>query len=90
MSTIVPVSCASQKISRRARPEDLYPSDLLREGLAYARQFRRGTKVRHPQFGVGQIEEVTDMGQHTRAVVEFSGRGKKTLILQYARLEVVG
>jgi len=60
------------------------------EAQGLARQFRRGTKVRHPQFGVGQITEVTDMGQHTRAVVDFSGRGKKTLILQYARLEVVG
>jgi DNA helicase-2/ATP-dependent DNA helicase PcrA len=60
------------------------------ESNVLARQFRRGTKVRHPQFGFGQVMEVTDMGQHTRAVVDFSGRGRKTLILQYARLEVVG
>jgi DNA helicase-2/ATP-dependent DNA helicase PcrA len=46
--------------------------------------------VRHPTFGVGKIAELTDMGQHTRATVEFAAAGRKTLILQYARLEPVG
>ena len=55
-----------------------------------AGQFRRGQTVRHPQFGVGRIAEISDMGQHTRAVVEFQRAGRKTLILQYARLEAVG
>jgi DNA helicase-2/ATP-dependent DNA helicase PcrA len=58
------------------------------EGLAG--QFRQGQMVRHPTFGVGKIAELSDMGQHTRAVVEFAGAGRKTLILQYARLEPVG
>jgi DNA helicase II / ATP-dependent DNA helicase PcrA len=55
-----------------------------------AGQFRRGQTVRHPQFGVGKIAEISDVGQHTRAVVEFQRAGRKTLILQYARLEAVG
>ena len=55
-----------------------------------AGQFRRGQLVRHPTFGVGRIAEVSDMGQHTRAVIEFDSAGRKTLILQYARLEPVG
>ncbi len=55
-----------------------------------AGQFRRGQMVRHPTFGIGRIAEVSDMGQHTRAVVEFNSAGRKTLILQYARLEPVG
>jgi DNA helicase II / ATP-dependent DNA helicase PcrA len=58
------------------------------EGLAS--QFRRGQMVRHPTFGVGRIADVSDMGQHTRAVIEFRSAGRKTLILQYARLEPVG
>ena len=58
------------------------------EGLAG--QFRTGQMVRHPTFGVGRIAELSDMGQHTRAVVEFAGAGRKTLVLQYARLEAVG
>jgi DNA helicase-2/ATP-dependent DNA helicase PcrA len=55
-----------------------------------AGQFQRGQRVRHPTFGVGRIAEVSDMGQHTRAVVEFERAGRKTLILQYAKLEPVG
>ena len=55
-----------------------------------AAQFRKGQLVRHPTFGLGRIADVTDMGQHTRAVVEFNTAGRKTLILQYARLEPVG
>ena len=46
--------------------------------------------VRHPTFGLGRIADVTDMGQHTRAVIEFNQAGRKTLILQYARLEPAG
>jgi DNA helicase-2/ATP-dependent DNA helicase PcrA len=54
-----------------------------------AQQFRRGTVVRHPKFGVGKIEDVSGSGQHTRAIVDFSSNGRKTLILQFARLEIV-
>jgi hypothetical protein len=46
--------------------------------------------VRHPTFGIGRIADVSEAGQHTRAVVEFNTVGRKTLILQYARLEPVG
>jgi len=67
-----------------------YRERLSSESQRLLTQFRRGTTVKHPQFGLGKIEEVSDMGQHTRAVINFSSRGKKTLILQYARLEVVG
>ena len=53
-------------------------------------QFRRGQLVRHRQFGLGRIAEVTDMGQHTLAIVEFNTAGRKTLILQYANLKPPG
>jgi DNA helicase-2/ATP-dependent DNA helicase PcrA len=53
-------------------------------------EFRRGQLVRHPTFGIGRIAEISDMGQQTRAVIEFNQVGRKTLILQYARLEPVG
>jgi DNA helicase-2/ATP-dependent DNA helicase PcrA len=62
---------------------------FLDEADRLTQQFRRGTMVRHPQFGVGRIEDVSGSGQHTRAVVDFTSKGRKTLILQFARLEVV-
>src|SRR5262249_41755218 len=62
-----------------------YRERLSSESQRLMMQFRRGTMVKHPQFGLGRVEEVNDMGQHTRAVINFNSRGKKTLILQYAR-----
>ena len=48
-----------------------------------------GTCVRHPQFGVGRILSVSPAGDRSRARVEFADFGVKTLLLQYARLEIV-
>jgi DNA helicase-2/ATP-dependent DNA helicase PcrA len=53
-------------------------------------QFRRGQLVRHPTFGLGRITDLSDMGQDTRAVVQFNEVGRKILILPHARLEPVG
>lgn len=52
--------------------------------------FKKGQLVRHPKFGLGRIVSLTDMGQNTRATVDFNAAGQKTLILEYAKLEAVG
>ncbi len=43
-------------------------------------------RVRHPQFGVGTIENISS-GMDARAQIKFREAGMKTLVLQYARLE---
>src|SRR5207244_2967604 len=53
-------------------------------------RFRAGQLVRHPTFGVGRIAELSPRGQDTRVVVMFNAVGRKTLMLQIARLEAVG
>jgi DNA helicase-2/ATP-dependent DNA helicase PcrA len=60
-----------------------------RETLSAMPQFKAGQLVRHPTFGMGRVAEISDMGQHTRAIIDFNAAGRKTLILQYARLEPV-
>lgn len=52
-------------------------------------QFRTGQMVRHPTFGVGRISEISQSSSGTRAVVDFTRIGRKTLILQFARLTPV-
>ena len=69
------------------RPSQRRLADL--ESESRAARFRKGQLVRHPMFGVGRIADVDDMGPQTRAVVEFNAVGRKTLILQHARLEPV-
>ena len=60
------------------------------EAERLARMFPQGKLVRHPQFGLGRIKEVTVLGLQTRAVVDFNAAGRKNLILQHARLEPAG
>jgi len=73
--------------ARSSDPNSRYTYEPVEgEGM----EFHRGQKVRHPQFGVGTIAEISSMGQQTRAVVQFGSAGKKTLILQYAKLEPLG
>ena len=71
--------------------EDEYLRRRLEEESArVSSQFRRGQLVRHRTFGLGRVAEITPMGSQTRAVVEFNTAGRKTLILEYAKLEAVG
>jgi DNA helicase-2/ATP-dependent DNA helicase PcrA len=53
-------------------------------------QFTTGQMVRHPTFGIGRISQINEMGAQTRAIIEFNSAGRRTLILEYARLEPVG
>ncbi|HHT9135019.1 MAG TPA: ATP-dependent helicase [Candidatus Avalokitesvara rifleensis] len=45
-----------------------------------------GERVRHPKFGIGRVVETTGYGKSLMAVVDFPV-GRKTLLLEYARLE---
>jgi DNA helicase-2/ATP-dependent DNA helicase PcrA len=48
-----------------------------------------GTRVRHPQFGVGTVLSVEAMDGDAKLVVKFLGIGTKRLLAKYAKLEVV-
>lgn len=48
-------------------------------------EFPVGAVVRHPQFGVGRVKSVSRERQ-ARAVVDFQAVGRKTLVLEFARL----
>jgi DNA helicase II / ATP-dependent DNA helicase PcrA len=75
--------------ARRAQQRSEEAVEQRHEAISTAQEFRRGILVRHPQFGLGRIEDITPAGAMTKAVVQFQGSGRKTLILQYARLERV-
>jgi DNA helicase-2/ATP-dependent DNA helicase PcrA len=69
------------------RPSQRRLADI--ESESRAARFRKGQLVRHPMFGVGRISEIDEMGPQTRAEVIFNAAGRKTLILEQARLEPV-
>ncbi|USN98481.1 MAG: UvrD-helicase domain-containing protein [Phycisphaeraceae bacterium] len=51
--------------------------------------FPPGSRVSHPQFGEGRVIEVNGAGSNARIQVNFKGLGKKTLVLEYARLKAL-
>jgi len=69
--------------------DSLIRREMAERSTGLAAQFRKGTLVRHKTFGLGRISEVTPMGSQTRAVIEFNQAGRKTLILEYAKLEAI-
>jgi DNA helicase-2/ATP-dependent DNA helicase PcrA len=52
--------------------------------------FQVGAKVEHNKFGSGKIISRNGQGEKTRVVVYFKNRGRKTLMLRVAKLQVVG
>jgi DNA helicase-2/ATP-dependent DNA helicase PcrA len=51
---------------------------------------RAGMRVRHPLFGTGQIESLSPRGSGTMVRVRFQQAGVKSLVLEFARLQVIG
>ncbi len=50
---------------------------------------RAGCRVHHSRFGGGKVVKLTNRWPETRAVVDFTRHGRKTLVLRLAHLEVV-
>lgn len=50
--------------------------------------FKTGSRVNHPRFGSGTITHVLE-DEQTKVEVNFDQHGTKTLILKYARLELI-
>jgi DNA helicase-2/ATP-dependent DNA helicase PcrA len=74
------------------RPQGLPSERSISDGgspVADAK-FRRGVLVRHPMFGVGRVEDYIENGESSRAVIEFRKVGRKTLVLAFAKLELIG
>jgi len=52
--------------------------------------FQVGAKVEHDVFGPGKIINRSGQGEKTKVVVFFKDRGRKTLMLRVAKLQVIG
>ena len=49
-----------------------------------------GQRVSHPVFGEGTVLQLEGQGQHARLQVNFDDEGSKWLVMQYAKLELLG
>ncbi len=48
-----------------------------------------GVKVKHHLFGVGEVVELSDSSNDVKAIINFESKGQKTLLLKYAKLEIL-
>jgi len=73
------------------RPEPDVPDDTV---VVYDTgdepQVRAGTRVRHAQFGDGEIRQIEGTGPNMKLTVFFPRAGMKKLVARWANLEIVG
>ena len=48
-----------------------------------------GTRVRHQIFGIGIIKKIDLNSNQKKSIINFKGSGEKTLLLNFAKLEVI-
>lgn len=73
----------SKPIRRRIRHDSPEHPSVSAEDL------HRGILVKHPKFGLGVVTDIKRKVRDTIAEVDFDDAGVKTLVLKYAKLEVV-
>jgi DNA helicase-2/ATP-dependent DNA helicase PcrA len=71
-------------------PREPAPRRTAPTGPSADAAYPPGCRVRHPQFGVGTVRDASGRGSNAKIIVEFKGLGRKTLILEYARLTKIG
>ncbi len=65
-----------------------FPDDESQDELE--EKFLPGQLVRHPQFGLGRVEQFQPAGENSKIIIRFNSGPKKTLYLKYANLRKVG
>ncbi len=59
------------------------------ESIHQASELSEGMMIQHNRFGIGRILRIDEMATDVRIVVEFKETGTKTLILRYARFNIL-
>ncbi|MEM7174271.1 MAG: 3'-5' exonuclease, partial [Bacteroidota bacterium] len=59
------------------------------ESHAQVNQLKVGQKVKHPIFGIGQIEAIYTDAPHQKIKINFEIKGAKTLLLRFAKLSIL-
>jgi DNA helicase-2/ATP-dependent DNA helicase PcrA len=71
---------------RAARSRVTYEPSVSREDCG---SLRRGARVHHQKFGEGKVLDTSGTGPDRRVTVLFHNAGRKRLVAQYAKLEVI-
>jgi DNA helicase-2/ATP-dependent DNA helicase PcrA len=69
--------------------DDIVEYDMDDYGGDQAAQFRKGSRIKHPVYGIGVIRKKEGKGESTKVHVEFRDRSVRKFILKYANLSLV-
>jgi DNA helicase-2/ATP-dependent DNA helicase PcrA len=90
LMNITPVQgSAARNFTADANAINAYQSTIDGKEAGKAAGFAPGSRVIHEKFGYGTILGVDGNGEDIRVQVDFQAKGKKTLMLKYAKLKVV-
>lgn len=74
-------------------PKNLKPLQNQSNGssssFAGDKDFEKGMQVKHERFGIGEVVDINGLGANKKIVVNFDDAGQKTLIVKFARLQII-
>ncbi len=88
-STIGNRTFRTKKIESNSYAHEPAPSEYSQVEAEGGGVIKRGARVQHEIFGDGRVIEVSGKGDAAKAVVDFDGRGRKNLMLKFAKLRVL-
>lgn len=65
------------------------PRGLEFSGINSSSPYTRGKMIKHPDFGLGKIIDVSGSGDDVKVIVKFDSGFWKKLMVKYAKLEVI-
>lgn len=66
-----------------------YKESFFKETTATNSVYKRGMKVRHPEFGAGSVYQLEGMGENEKITVLFSDNTIKKFMSKYANLQII-
>jgi DNA helicase-2/ATP-dependent DNA helicase PcrA len=68
---------------------DKIKSDTVESVSHSVSEYVAKMKIRHKSFGAGEIIEITGIGDDSKAIIKFDSGETKTLLLKYAKLDIL-
>lgn len=84
-----PVSTTMHSSASSPAPSANYQSTASRAGIHNVGELCRGMNIEHSRFGKGTITDIDTSHDEPRITVEFSNLGQRTLLLKFARFQIL-
>lgn len=83
----VPVTTKKGGRKRKAFYDEMY-QESFDDFNQEKRSFRVGSRITHEIFGKGKVLQISGEGDMQKVSIDFESRGKKTLLLKFANIEL--